>query len=222
MEFITLDQLMAKLKEKFDGKDIVIRQRTFGDGSSEEAVMIGNRLVATFKGRLVTIPPLDGVTPRGPKEYYDLEFMDDTLLSVPILPVDVVNANKRIYKRDVMEQAIAKLKDKTLPGFIGYQEHPGSMPTFVAAGFELKENVVTCTVRVLDPRVMELLESDKFATRTSGFGQVSEDGVITEYEMTSLAIIPAEEDAFRPPLVLNEKVEPSDTPSAGRPSRVTG
>jgi hypothetical protein len=68
---LTLEQLCSEIKRRFGGQDYTIFSRQFGDGGSEDRLVIGDVVAATWKGRLVTIPPCDGKTPRGPKEYYD-------------------------------------------------------------------------------------------------------------------------------------------------------
>ncbi len=69
----TLDQLLEILKARF-GDDFVIAQREFGDGSSQAVLTFEGKLRASWRAQLVNMPPRDGVTPRGPKEYYDLKF----------------------------------------------------------------------------------------------------------------------------------------------------
>lgn len=73
----TLDRLCEILRHRFGGpeKDQEYTQTEFADGSSEATLKIDGQIKATWKGRLVKMPPLDGVTPRGPKEYYDLTFL---------------------------------------------------------------------------------------------------------------------------------------------------
>ncbi len=68
-----LDGLCQILKEKF-GEDFIVTTKEKSDGSTESVLGIEGKIRATWKGRLVNVPPRDGVTPRGPKEYYDLKF----------------------------------------------------------------------------------------------------------------------------------------------------
>ena len=72
-ETISLDQLIEKLKSSF-GDEGQITQRQHGDGSSEAVLTVEGGLRASWRGQLAKMPPLDGKTPRGPKEYYGLEF----------------------------------------------------------------------------------------------------------------------------------------------------
>ena len=70
---LSLDELIAVIRSRF-GSDVVITQREYWMGCSEAILSVNGVVRASWRGRLVNIPPLDGVTPRGVKEYYDLEF----------------------------------------------------------------------------------------------------------------------------------------------------
>lgn len=73
---MTLDELMAALQARFMGRwdDIEITQHEYCDGSSKAEARLDGKVVASWHGELKTIPPRDGVTPRGPKVYRDLIF----------------------------------------------------------------------------------------------------------------------------------------------------
>lgn len=79
----TLDALLALLNQRFPGVDLDISQREFGDGSSVACLSVDRQVRAAWRGRLIAPPPLDGVTPRGPKEYFDLRFYPKHDASAP-------------------------------------------------------------------------------------------------------------------------------------------
>ena len=71
-KFFTLQELYEILKITY-GDDVTIRSRTWGlFGDGEHELWKDGVKRATWKSRLINIPSLDGVTPRGPSEYYDL------------------------------------------------------------------------------------------------------------------------------------------------------
>ncbi len=68
-----IDQLSQILKEKV-GEDFIVTQKEKMSGDAEAVLTIEGKIRATWKARLVKIPPPDGVTPRGPSEYFELKF----------------------------------------------------------------------------------------------------------------------------------------------------
>ena len=75
MESYSLDQLCAEIEARY-GKDVQIRGRAWGvlEDGEYELWKDGARMM-TWKSRPVKMPPVDGVTPRGPSEYYDLKYL---------------------------------------------------------------------------------------------------------------------------------------------------
>ncbi|MDD2765982.1 MAG: hypothetical protein PHE83_18625 [Opitutaceae bacterium] len=71
---MSLDELIKALRAKLGDQPANVTQVEYTDGSSKAKVLVSGSIVATFKGRLVKMPPPDRVTPRGPKEYFDLVF----------------------------------------------------------------------------------------------------------------------------------------------------
>jgi hypothetical protein len=72
---MVLDQLIDALKKQgVEGGNYY--QREHRDGSSETILIFEGVLRASWRARLISMPPRDGVTPRGPKEYYDLKFYE--------------------------------------------------------------------------------------------------------------------------------------------------
>ncbi len=77
-EPMTLDELSATLKARF-GEDFFITRRERGDGTGEAVLTVNDVCRATWCVRLVNPQPRDGVTPRGPREYYGLRFFEPAL-----------------------------------------------------------------------------------------------------------------------------------------------
>lgn len=71
---ITLDQLMIEIQRHIEPGPYVI----YSHGSSvierHYELIKGENLRASWNGRLVSIPPINGQTHRGPSKYYDLKF----------------------------------------------------------------------------------------------------------------------------------------------------
>ncbi len=114
-----------------------------------------------------------------------------------MLPVDVMNANHRIYPRGTVEAAIARLSGRTLPGYLGYLQEVEHPPAFTVSNVELRGDAVVGDVHVIDPRVAVMLEAGQVVVRTAGTGKISDSGEVTDYELTSFAIVPTDQDAFR-------------------------
>lgn len=69
---LCLDELCRVIKENF-GDRVTIIQREHGLGSADAWIeKTPDGRSATWRAELKTIPPLDGKTPRGPREYLDL------------------------------------------------------------------------------------------------------------------------------------------------------
>jgi hypothetical protein len=69
---LTLDELCDALLPFRGNCDVT--QREHGDGTSEAILEVDGALRASWRGRLKNAPVYDGKAPRGPKEYYDLQF----------------------------------------------------------------------------------------------------------------------------------------------------
>jgi hypothetical protein len=79
---LSLDQLCKQLSARF-GDEFEITQREHGDGTSEAILEVDGALRASWRGRLKNAPVYDGTTPRGPKEYYDLQFFQPNAKDQP-------------------------------------------------------------------------------------------------------------------------------------------
>lgn len=75
MKPLSLDELCATIASRF-GEKFEVTQVEHGDGSSEALLTIDGALRASWRARLANPPPRDGITPRGPKEYYDLQYFE--------------------------------------------------------------------------------------------------------------------------------------------------
>ncbi len=70
----SLDELQEIIKARF-GEAFEVTQTERGDGSGSAVLSIAGVAKASWSKRLVGNSPRDGVTPRGPAEYYDLKFL---------------------------------------------------------------------------------------------------------------------------------------------------
>ncbi len=68
-----IDDLCALLEAKF-GSNFTITHRDCPDGSGDAFLVLDGIVRATWSARLINQVPRDGVTPRGPREYYGLRF----------------------------------------------------------------------------------------------------------------------------------------------------
>lgn len=68
---LSLNELCDVIKANF-GDKVTITQREHGLGSASAWIKASDGRTATWRAELKTIPPLDGKTPRGPREYLDL------------------------------------------------------------------------------------------------------------------------------------------------------
>lgn len=71
---ITLDQLMVEIQSHIEPGPYVIYSHGPVVIERHHELIKGENLRASWKSRLISIPPLDGRPPRGPSEYYDLKF----------------------------------------------------------------------------------------------------------------------------------------------------
>jgi len=69
----SLDELCFELRDRL-GTYYTITTRELGDGSAYSTLTIDGILKATWSARLVNAPKYDGITPRGPSEYFALRF----------------------------------------------------------------------------------------------------------------------------------------------------
>lgn len=116
----------------------------------------------------------------------------------PILPLDEKNANGRIYPASELEKAVQQLAGKSLPGTIGYAEEGKVLePAFDATNVRVEGNTLLADLTFRSQAAMALLKSGVAVVRPFGTGQVDEQGRVTDYTLQSLAIIPADQDAFK-------------------------
>lgn len=118
----------------------------------------------------------------------------------PLLPLDQVNQNGRIYPASELEKAVQQLAGKSLPGTIGYQdvEHALANPAFEVNNLRVDGNTLRGDITFRNSLAMEMVESGEAVVRPFGTGEVDEQGRVIDYTLKSLAIIPASEDAFKP------------------------
>jgi hypothetical protein len=129
------------------------------------------------------------------------------LNTVVLFPTDVKNLNGRVYPKEVVEAAIAKLNNKPLNGTIGIPDNvatPLVDPAFVAENIEVKDGKVVADIRVLTTEsgrtLTQLLTQQpplSLSYSPVGFGQINDDGKITDYQFTSIAVIPRKDCAFQ-------------------------
>lgn len=110
-----LNGLSELIKAKFGDMGYEIQTREFCFGDSECQLVAGGKVLATWKGRLMQVPPLDGVTPRGPREYYDLVFTDGTTIpEVTIETPQVYQPELWVVRKDSVYAAISALEANLL------------------------------------------------------------------------------------------------------------
>lgn len=117
----------------------------------------------------------------------------------PILPLDVKNSNGRVYPAIELEKAVAALAGKTLHGSIGYAEEgkPLPKPVIEASNFRVDGDMLRADLKFLSSHAMEMVETGEAVVRPFGTGQINEKGEVIDYTLQSLAIIPADQDAFK-------------------------
>jgi hypothetical protein len=110
------------------------------------------------------------------------------------------NANGRVYPPEVVAKALEALaKRPTVMGFVqGNLEISEHEPAFTVAGLRLERDQVLGDINLLPTpagdRFRHLLEmAEQGAPMTIGFhtcgtGMVSEDGVVSEYELDSVGV----------------------------------
>ncbi len=109
-------------------------------------------------------------------------------MEIEIIKADTPTVNDRIYPKEELEKAIAKIK-KPLLGRLGSS---GSNPTnvnlsdvvFMVDNIRLKDGTVVGDMKILDtpkrPEFEELLEFVRYAP--AGTGQVDDEGNISDYK----------------------------------------
>lgn len=112
-----------------------------------------------------------------------------------ILPLNVPSSNNRIYPEAEMQKAIEKLAGQKLAGTVGYVEHAPSV--FMADNFRIVHDSVLADITFSTPEIAKLIESGDCVIRPAGFGQLDEKGNVSDFTLTSLAIIPKDQDAFK-------------------------
>lgn len=70
----TLEEFQRRLEMENFGDDVLIIGDLNPHGVSTWALTKHGSIRATWKSQLQKMPPIDGVTPRGPSLYYDLAF----------------------------------------------------------------------------------------------------------------------------------------------------
>jgi hypothetical protein len=127
-------------------------------------------------------------------------------VAVPLIPTGVANANNRVYTAEAMAKTVAALHGTSIIGTMGIVELPTiDDSAFKATGFRLVHDCVMADVQILDtPKGRTLIEmmsnkdwKDSISFSPVGFGQINDKGEVYDYTLTSIAVIPAKEDAFR-------------------------
>ena len=130
---------------------------------------------------------------------------------VPFMRADVVNSNKRLYPRHVLEQAVARLDDMRLQGHVGMPND--SLIHFQSLSHEVKDigfrkveghEWLCGELKVLPTPsgklLQQMLDADPksvaFRTCGVGMGKMNEDGVLViddSYKFASVNAVSAEE-----------------------------
>jgi hypothetical protein len=120
-------------------------------------------------------------------------------MRVSILEVDQpTKLTGRLYKKEVVEAALVQVKGD----LVGKLDHPDDNDSRVklhrashmSSEFEIEGNELVCNIHVLDtPQgevLSDMIEKGEVEFRAVGFGRVSEDGVVDEFEITSVSAVP--------------------------------
>jgi Prohead core protein serine protease len=110
---------------------------------------------------------------------------------VQIMRADVPNGNGRVYPRATLESVVEQAKAKPPLGHLGVPEGPTvelGKVSHTVGNLRLEGDYLVGDITVLDtPKgrvLMDLLDTCQF--RASGTGMVSEDGVVTEFQLISI------------------------------------
>lgn len=122
-----------------------------------------------------------------------------------IVPADTRNANGRVYPRESLAQALERVTTP-LRGTLGYTDEPGVPPKLEDCAFEATNlaadaagsitGEITLFQNTRGHALLKLITEGEIVFRTSGMGNVTPSGEVTDFTIISLAAIPATEDAF--------------------------
>lgn len=73
---MNLDALTSQINARAKRRKVTLSWLDRSDGSQLGSAFADGKLLCTWTAELVTVSILDGVTPRGPKDYHSLQFFD--------------------------------------------------------------------------------------------------------------------------------------------------
>jgi hypothetical protein len=119
-------------------------------------------------------------------------------MKIKLLSVGTPTANGRIYPKEVLEAAIKKAdKDKMIAVF--NQDMPTADVNIEKAAaiineLELTDDSLYGTVSLLQTPMGLLMQQlgDSYECRPFGIGKVSDDKVVSDYELRGFSIVPSE------------------------------
>jgi hypothetical protein len=117
-------------------------------------------------------------------------------MRVKLVQLDQPNANNRVYPTEAIKEAIAKAPDSLL-GTIGLAksvELELGEVAMAANQFKIIDGYLTAEITILETpagkAAKELIENDSVAFRPVGYGNVAEDGTVSNYTFHSISMIP--------------------------------
>lgn len=122
-------------------------------------------------------------------------------MRVKVLQLDTPNTNGRIYPATVVMEAIEKAPNSIL-GTIGLGEGTelelGEV-AIAANQFQIADGYLTAEITILETpagkEARTLIETGGVAFRPVGYGDVAEDGTISNYRIHSISLLPKDNAA---------------------------
>jgi hypothetical protein len=129
-------------------------------------------------------------------------------MEVQVMTTDVYTANGHIYPKELMEQVIEKFNSRKQPMLC--EIHPTGLDDYTlpledishqVTDMRLEGDKVFATIKVLDtPKGMVMksllsLEDADFAFRPFGTGHIGCDGIVEDYVMHGISMMPADQAA---------------------------
>lgn len=117
-------------------------------------------------------------------------------MKVKIQQLDVPNKNNRIYPARTIEEALQRLNGKPVIGHIGVDggNDPSTFASHQITNLAIEDGYLVGQITILDTEAgktaRRLLEGPlRGDVRSQGYGDVSPDGIITNYTIVSIDIV---------------------------------
>lgn len=115
-------------------------------------------------------------------------------MKVKIQKLDEPNKNGRIYSTDVIKAAIEKINNQAVMGTIGMPEGPSmniAKVSHVVANLTIEDGYLVGDLTILKTPMGEELSKmlDEMVFRTIGIGNISDDGEVTNFQISGICAI---------------------------------